>query len=49
MSEKFQETATVVSQKSIGAGIFDLTIQTKDIAAHAKAGQFVSVYSSCTV
>lgn len=46
MSEKFQETATVVSQKSIGAGIFDLTIQTKEIAAHAKAGQFVSVYSA---
>ena len=45
MSKKFQETATVVSQKSIGAGIFDLTIQTKEIAAHAKAGQFVSVYS----
>lgn len=46
MSEKFQETATVISQRSLGAGIFDMTIQTKEIAAHAKAGQFVSVYSA---
>lgn len=46
MSEKFQETATVLSQESLGAGIFDMTIQTKEIAAHAKAGQFVSVYSA---
>lgn len=45
MSEKFQERATVLSQECLGAGIYDLTIQTKEIAAHAKAGQFVSVYS----
>ena len=44
--EKFQETATVVKQQELGAGIFDLTLQTKDIAAAAKAGQFVSVYSN---
>ena len=46
MSEKFQETVTVVSQKQSGTGIYDLTIQTKEIAAAAKAGQFVSVYSN---
>lgn len=46
MSEKFQETVTVVSQKQIGTGIYDLTIQTKEIAAAANAGQFVSVYSN---
>ena len=46
MSEKFQETVTFVSQKQIGTGIYDLTIQTKEIAAAAKAGQFVSVYSN---
>ena len=46
MSEKFQERATVLSQECLGAGIYDLTIQTKEIAAHAKAGQFVSVYSA---
>ena len=44
--EKFQEIATVVKQQELGAGIFDLTLQTKDIAAVAKAGQFVSVYSN---
>lgn len=44
--EKFQEIATVVKQQELGAGIFDLTLQTKDIAAIAKAGQFVSVYSN---
>lgn len=46
MSEKFQETVTVVSQKQICTGIYYLTIQTKEIAAAAKAGQFVSVYSN---
>lgn len=44
--EKFQEIATVVEQKELGAGIYDMTLQTKDIAKAARAGQFVSVYSS---
>ena len=46
MSEKFQEMATVLSQCCIADDIYDMTIQTKDIAAHAKPGQFVSVYSA---
>ena len=46
MSEKFQENVTVVSQKQIADGIFDLVLQTKEIAAHTKPGQFVSVYSN---
>jgi dihydroorotate dehydrogenase electron transfer subunit len=46
MREKFSETATVLSQTCIGTGIYDLRLQTKEIAAHAKAGQFVSVYSN---
>ena len=46
MSEKFQETALVVSQEQLAKGIFDLVLQTKDIAHVAKAGQFVSVYSN---
>lgn len=41
---KFEETARVLSQKELAPGIFDLTIQTVDIAKHAKAGQFISVY-----
>ena len=44
MATKFEEMAIVISQKKIATDIFDLTIQTKDIAAHAKAGQFVSLY-----
>lgn len=46
MSNKFEERAVVVSQEQIAAGIFDLVLKTRDIAAHAKAGQFVSVYSN---
>ena len=44
MATKFEEMAIVLSQKEIATDIFDLTIQTKDIAAHAKAGQFISLY-----
>lgn len=46
MSNKFEEQAVVVSQEQIATGIFSLVLKTKDIAAHAKAGQFVSVYSN---
>jgi dihydroorotate dehydrogenase electron transfer subunit len=41
---KFEEIAQVVSQKELAPGIFDLTIRTAEIAKHAKAGQFLSVY-----
>lgn len=41
---KFEEIAKVVQQKEIADGIFDLTLKTNDIAEHAVAGQFVSVY-----
>lgn len=41
---KFEEMAVVVSQKEIATDIFDITIQTEQIAAHAKAGQFISLY-----
>lgn len=41
---KFNEIATVLRQESFGAGIYDLTLQTTEIAKAAKAGQFVSVY-----
>lgn len=44
MAEKFQEWGRVLAQREIAAGVYDLTIQTKEIAAHAKAGQFVSLY-----
>lgn len=44
--QKHQENAIVVSQKQLGDGIFDLTLEAKAIANEAKAGQFVSVYSN---
>jgi dihydroorotate dehydrogenase electron transfer subunit len=44
MATNFEEIAVVVSQKTIATDIYDLTIQTKDIAAQAKAGQFISLY-----
>lgn len=46
MAEKYQENARVLEQREIAAGIYRLVVQTKEIAAHAKAGQFVSVYSN---
>jgi dihydroorotate dehydrogenase electron transfer subunit len=46
MKEKYHETATVLAQNNIGSGIFDLWLETKDIAREARPGQFVSVYSN---
>lgn len=46
MAEKFEEIVKVVSQNSLGNGIFDMVLQTENIAKAAKAGQFVSVYSN---
>lgn len=42
---KFEETAKVIRQEQIGDGIFDMWIQTCNIAEHAVAGQFISVYT----
>ncbi len=42
--EKVKEQAAVVAQTEIAPGIYDLTLQTKEIAAQAKAGQFVTLY-----
>ena len=44
MKTKFEEMARVISQKQIGTGIYDLTLQTEEIAPAATAGQFVSLY-----
>ena len=45
MSEKKRENCTVVSQECIAACIYSLWIQTEKIAADAKPGQFVSMYT----
>ena len=44
MAEKLKETARVISQESLGGQIYSMWIQTEQIAAAAKPGQFVSVY-----
>lgn len=44
MPEKFEEIVTVVRQEEITEHIFSMVIKTEQIALHAKAGQFVSVY-----
>ena len=46
MSEKKREICTIVNQESIGAGIYSMWIQTDKIAAEAKPGQFVSLYTN---
>lgn len=44
MAEKWKETSTVVAQTAIGKGIYSMWLQTEQIAAAARPGQFVSVY-----
>lgn len=44
MPEKFEEVVNIISQKKSAEGIYDMWLHTEEIAAHAKAGQFVSVY-----
>ncbi len=43
-SEKFEEVAGVVRQEQIAEDIYSLWLNTGQIAAHAKPGQFVSLY-----
>lgn len=44
MIEKFEEIAVVAKQEQIAADIYSMWLETKQIAAHARAGQFLSVY-----
>ena len=44
MSKKQKMTAVVLSQEKIAEDIYSMWLHTDQIAAHAKAGQFVSVY-----
>lgn len=46
MQTKFEEIAPIVRQEEIADDIYSMWIETKDIAEHAKAGQFLSVYSN---
>lgn len=42
--EKFEEMAIVIRQEEIATDIYSMWLRTEKIAAHAKAGQFLSVY-----
>ncbi|MCI8281097.1 MAG: dihydroorotate dehydrogenase electron transfer subunit [Lachnospiraceae bacterium] len=44
MAEKFREQAIIIRQEEISYGIYSMWLKTENIAAHAKAGQFVSLY-----
>ena len=41
---KFEETAIIIRQEEIADDIYSMWLRTEHIAAHAKAGQCVSVY-----
>ncbi len=42
---EFREQVKIVRQEQLSSDVFSMWIETKDIAANAKPGQFVSVYS----
>lgn len=42
--EKFEETAIIIRQEEIADEIYSMWLRTDQIAEHAKAGQFISVY-----
>ena len=42
MAEKFKEQAIIIRQEEIADDIYSMWLRTEEIAAHAKAGQFVS-------
>ncbi len=44
MAAKWKETGRIVGKSQIGRGIYSMWLQTKEIAAHAVPGQFVSLY-----
>ena len=45
MEKKAKERCRVISQESIGTGIYSMWLQTQTIAENAKPGQFVSLYT----
>lgn len=46
MQTKFEEMVSIIRQEEIADDIYSMWLKTEQIAAHAKAGQFVSVYSN---
>lgn len=46
MSFEKNEIVTIASQECLAEGVYSMWIETKEIAANAKPGQFISVYSN---
>ncbi|MCR4956627.1 MAG: dihydroorotate dehydrogenase electron transfer subunit [Lachnospiraceae bacterium] len=46
MPNKFQEKGKILSQEKLAEGIYSIWFQTENIASHAKAGQFIAIYSN---
>lgn len=44
MAEKFNEQAIIIRQEEIADDIYSMWLRTEEIAGHARAGQFISVY-----
>ena len=44
MAEKFKEQVKILEQKELCPDIYSLWIESEQIADHAKAGQFISIY-----
>lgn len=44
MADNFKESAVIIRQERIAAGIYSLWLKTSQIAHYAKPGQFISVY-----
>ena len=46
MRTKFEEMVSIIRQEEIADDIYSMWLKTERVAAYAKAGQFVSVYSN---
>ena len=46
MQTRFEETVSIIGQEKLADNIYSMWLKTEQIAAHARAGQFVSVYSN---
>ena len=44
MADKFKEQALIIRQEEIADDIYSMWLRTEQIAANAKAGQFIAVY-----
>lgn len=46
MADSFRENAVIIKQTKVASDVYSMWLQTKEIAAKAEPGQFISVYSN---